>query len=580
MLRRTINPLFSIFSFAMVTATAVSTFGLAGLAPAYAENRVALVIGNSAYRTVSALPNPANDAKTVTEFLSSAGFEVVARADLTQSEMRQAISEFTSKIAAKGADTVALVYYAGHGLQVDGENFLLPIDARIEREADVPFQALRLADVMNALASVPSRMRIVMLDACRNNPFSAINKTTGRGLAIVDAPAGSIVAYSTAPGSEAEDGSGSNSPFTAAFTSVAKDPCLPIELALKQVRVTVNERTGGRQTPWDSSSLTSDFFFFSGCARPKEKLASDDRRGKPAEFWRTQMQGRPVDAAYAIAIGADVPEAYQEFVALYPAAPFGPRVRSLLDRRQEMIAWYAAVSIGSVASFQAFLARYGNSDLAPTARRLLDRARQKPQIAAATPAQEIGARATPASATGGMCPCPPAPGRTGLPATPGAPTPPRDAGIGVVPAAPAITTPPFLVAPPPVVRHPPVVVSPPPAVRHAPAVVSPPPAVRHAPAVVSRPPAVRHTPAVVSPAARSRVKPAAIKTTTRGAHVRKAAIAPVSRRAVAPRAPAVRAHTTVVRRVAAPRAPMVRAVAPRPVFRAPVARGGFGYRRR
>ena len=378
MIRRTIN-----FILAITTATLIFAF-----APVHAENRIALVIGNSSYRSVSALPNPANDAKAVTEFLSSAGFEVVSAIDLTQSDMRQAISEFASKIAAKGPDAVALLFYAGHGLQVDGENFLLPIDARIEREADIPFQAVRLADVMNALASVPSRLRIVMLDACRNNPFSAINKTTGRGLAIVDAPTGSIVAYSTAPGSEAEDGSGANSPFTAAFTSVARDPCLPIELAFKQVRVAVNKRTDGRQTPWDSSSLTSDFAFFPGCATPKERLASDDRRGKTVEFWRKEIQVRSVNAAYEMIIGADVLEAYQEFLALHPAAPFGPRVRALFDRRQEMVAWYGAVSLNSVASFQAFLARYGNSDLAATAVRLLDRARQKPQLAVATPSQE------------------------------------------------------------------------------------------------------------------------------------------------------------------------------------------------
>src|SRR5205085_5559898 len=132
-------------------------------------------------------------------------------------------------------------FYAGHGVQVDGENFLVPVDAHIGREADVPLQAMRLGDVMNALAAVPSKTRIVILDACRNNPFSNINKTAGRGLAIVDAPNGSLVAYSTAPGAEAEDGAGANSPFTAAFTRVATERGLPIELALKRVRLAVNQ---------------------------------------------------------------------------------------------------------------------------------------------------------------------------------------------------------------------------------------------------------------------------------------------------------------------------------------------------
>ena len=151
------------------SATLVPAALLAGcwltLAPALAENRIALVIGNSSYETVSVLPNPANDARAMTELLTSAGFEVVQAPNLTQGGMRQAIGNFAATLAQKGADTVALVFYAGHGLQVDGENFLVPVDARIEREADVPVQAMRLADMMNMLATVPSKTRIVILDA-------------------------------------------------------------------------------------------------------------------------------------------------------------------------------------------------------------------------------------------------------------------------------------------------------------------------------------------------------------------------------------------------------------------------------
>src|SRR5262249_29711875 len=158
--------------------------------------------------------NPANDAKLMTKFLNSAGFQVLQAPDLKQSDMRRTISNFANLVAEKGPDTVALVFYAGHGVQVDGENYLVPVDASIQREADVPLQATRLADVMNALSTVPSKTRIVILDACRNNPFSDINRTSGRGLAIVDAPTGSLVSYSTAPGTEAQDGDGVNSPYT------------------------------------------------------------------------------------------------------------------------------------------------------------------------------------------------------------------------------------------------------------------------------------------------------------------------------------------------------------------------------
>ncbi len=179
--------------------------------PAAAENRLALAIGQSAYRAVTPLPNPASDARAMTQMLGDAGFEVLTASDLSQTEMREKAGEFAAKIAEKGPDTIALIFYAGHGLQVDGENFLVPVDLDPKREADIPLQAVRLNDIINTLTSVPSRMRIVLLDACRNNPFPAINKTVGHGLAIVDAKVtapGTFLSFSTSPGAEAEDGTG------------------------------------------------------------------------------------------------------------------------------------------------------------------------------------------------------------------------------------------------------------------------------------------------------------------------------------------------------------------------------------
>jgi uncharacterized caspase-like protein len=226
-----------------------------GVHAAAAENRMALVIGQSAYRAVTPLPNPANDAKAMTQLLTDAGFDVVTASDLSQNELREKVSDFASRIAAKGPDTVALVFYAGHGIQIDGENFLVPVDVDPKREADVPLQSVRLNDLLNTLTSVPSKMRIVLLDACRNNPFPEISKTAGRGLAIVDAKFGAVgtfLSFSTSPGAEAEDGSGANSPYTTALLATAREPGLSIEDAFKRVRVSVNTTTGGRQTPWES----------------------------------------------------------------------------------------------------------------------------------------------------------------------------------------------------------------------------------------------------------------------------------------------------------------------------------------
>src|ERR1700736_2517229 len=272
---------------------------LLGSHAAFAENRVALVIGQSNYRSVVALPNPANDAKAMSQLLGDAGFEVLSAADLSQSEMREKVSDFAAKVVEKGPDTVALIFYAGHGLQIDGENFLIPVDIDPKREADIPLQAVRLNDILNTLTTVPSRMRILLLDACRNNPFPAINQSAGHGLAIVDAKTGApgtFLSFSTSPGAEAEDGSGADSPYTSALLLAAKEPGLSIEDTFKRVRVSVNKVTEGRQTPWDSSSLTDDFRFFSApsaAARAPKPVGVK----RPVDQWRHELQAKPVEAA-------------------------------------------------------------------------------------------------------------------------------------------------------------------------------------------------------------------------------------------------------------------------------------------
>jgi hypothetical protein len=401
--------------------------GLTGLmlwpAGASAESRIALVVGNSAYKTVTVLPNPANDAKAMSDLLLAAGFEVISRPDLSQSEMRRALRDFAADVALKGPDTVALVYFAGHGLQIEGENYLVPVDAKIERESDVAIEAVRLADVMSALASTPSRTRIVILDACRNNPFSSISKITGRGLAIVDAPTGSIVSYATAPGMEALDGAGDNSPFTTALVEVAKEPNVPIEQALKRIRLSVHKNTEGRQTPWESSSLTSDFSFF-GAPSAKVASAGNTRAetigvaastAKPNGFWRKQLQGRSPQEAFDLVILEDEVDGYEEFLSLYATTAFSPRVRGLLERRREMMTWYTAVTVNTPLAFQAFLDRYPTSDLAPTARKMRDRAQLRAQSANLTrgiPALSNAPAAPPPvipasiPASGPACSCP------------------------------------------------------------------------------------------------------------------------------------------------------------------------------
>lgn len=376
---------------------------------AAAEARLALVIGQSAYRTVPELPNAANDAKGMAELLGNAGFTVTAAPNLSQNDMRQAISDFAGKVSASGADTVALVFYAGHGLQIDGENYLVPVDLDPKREADIPLQGVRLNDLLNTLGALPTRARIFMLDACRNNPFPALSGA-GHGLAIVDTKAGapgSFISYSTSPGAEAEDGSGADSPYTAAALTVAKQPNVPIEEVFKRIRIAVAQSTDGRQIPWESSSLTTDFKFFgeSSSQQPPapgaNAMALASATGT-VEDWRKDLQGKDAKAAYELVIADDTVPAYQAYIELYAQASYTPRLRTVLERRRQMLAWDRAVAINTRASFEAYLANWDNSDLAATARRLLLRVQNRnyalPVAAAAVPVAVAMAPTCPCSA--------------------------------------------------------------------------------------------------------------------------------------------------------------------------------------
>ncbi|WP_234679951.1 caspase family protein [Bradyrhizobium monzae] len=394
----------------------VLAFGLLALSElmtptqAAAEARLALVIGQSAYRTVPALPNASNDANGMAELLGNAGFMVTAAPNLSQSEMRQAISDFADKVSASGADTVALVFYAGHGLQIDGENYLVPVDLDPKREADIPLQGVRLNDLLNTLGALPTRARIFMLDACRNNPFPALSGA-GHGLAIVDTKAGapgSFISYSTSPGAEAEDGSGADSPYTTAALTVAKQPNIPIEEVFKRIRISVAQSTDGRQIPWESSSLTTDFKFFGGDSSSGQPpapganamaLASTTRS---VEDWRKDLQGKDAKAAYQLVIADDTVPAYQAYIELYAQDAQTPRLRTVLERRRQMLAWDRAVAINTRASYEAYLANWDNSDLAATARRLLLRVQNRnyvlPVVAAAVPVAVAMAPTCPCSA--------------------------------------------------------------------------------------------------------------------------------------------------------------------------------------
>ncbi len=253
----------------------------AATALAQAPARVALVVGNAGYKDAP-LANPLNDARDMGKVLEAAGFTVIRRENASLKELHLALREFGDKL---GRNSTGLFYFAGHGVQVRGRNYLLPVDADIAREDEVAFNALDLAAVLEKMESARSHTNIVILDACRNNPYPNRFKLSVPGLAQVDAPAGSIIAYATAPGSTAADGAGKNGLYTQYLVDQIARPGLQIEEVFKAVRAGVRRDSQGKQVPWESTSLETEFTFkpavvvatAAPAARPEASKASPPR---------------------------------------------------------------------------------------------------------------------------------------------------------------------------------------------------------------------------------------------------------------------------------------------------------------
>lgn len=248
--------------------------------PALAQRRTALLIGNSSYSS-SPLRNPVNDATDMAAKLQKLGFDVLLKTNVGRKEMEEAIMRFGRELRQGG---IGLFYFAGHGMQVEGRNYLIPVDARIETESDVRFESVDAGRVLGKMDDAGNDMNIVILDACRDNPFARSFRSAAQGLARMDAPKGSIIAYATAPGAVAADGQDRNGIYTHHLLAHIETPGLSIEKFFKNVRIGVIGETQDKQVPWESSSLTGDFFFFPGAnqAGPVKSPASAAAKAKPS----------------------------------------------------------------------------------------------------------------------------------------------------------------------------------------------------------------------------------------------------------------------------------------------------------
>jgi hypothetical protein len=301
----------------VLIVAAVSILVVAGSAGAQAtreEPRIALVIGNSSYREVP-LRNPVNDVRAMAKTLRELGFTVLAHENANKRTMETAIIEFGRRLAEGG---VGFFYYAGHGLQVRGHNYLVPIDAEIDSEAITRVAAVDVDLLLEQMAEAKNRVNIVILDACRNNPFERRLRGASRGLAAVDAARGTLVAYATAPGSVAADGDGANGLYTEELLQALRVPGLKVEEVFKRVRVGVAERSKGAQTPWESSSLTGDLVVnvtvnVTTAAVPAPAPSAD----REALFWSSIKDGTD-------------PAGFEAYLKQYPSGTFAALARQRL----------------------------------------------------------------------------------------------------------------------------------------------------------------------------------------------------------------------------------------------------------
>ncbi|WP_428688060.1 LIC10280 family protein [Roseibium sp.] len=259
-----------------VLAVLFLTWALSGMGAVHAaEPRTALVIGNADY-SFAPLANSVNDAVAIAKALNKAGFDVILQTDASRDAMTKAIRDFGDKLKATGG--VGMFYYAGHGVQIKGENYLLPVSGDLPDEAAVKRQAITLSEAVEVMSGAHNGLNIVVLDACRNNPLTG----STRGLTRIDSSARLFVSYSTSPGGVALDGEGSNSPYTKHLASAIETPALNLEQTFKRTLKGVFQETDGQQTPWISSSFFGDFTFVpqAGDTASTTKVAAVSSLGK------------------------------------------------------------------------------------------------------------------------------------------------------------------------------------------------------------------------------------------------------------------------------------------------------------
>jgi len=308
--------------------------------PANAERRVAFVVGNGAYQHATQLPNPSIDAKAMAALLRNVGFDVIEGTDLGREGMAARLGEFAAK--TQGAD-VALFFYAGHGIAVNGKNYLIPVDAELNSELDIKLGAAIDIEVTLDQTMADAKVKLVFLDACRDNPFADKIRSAARtrsvtvssGLAEMRSSEGTLIAFATGPGQKALDGrQGENSPFTRALLKNLAEPGVEIRHALTKVRAEVSEETGKRQLPWENTNLTGFFYMNQAAAAPGAAAAGAPGTAVASPATPTNASNDIELEFWRSARSSDKPEEYSAYLTRFPNGNFAGLARARIAALQ------------------------------------------------------------------------------------------------------------------------------------------------------------------------------------------------------------------------------------------------------
>ena len=284
--------------------------------------KIALVIGNGQYKQ-SPLKNPANDAKGMADALNSLGFEVTVRLDAGKAAMQTAIDAYVTQLVSRKC--VGLFYFAGHGIQINWKNYLLPADAEVRSNADVETSGVEVNKIIEGLNKAGNALNLIILDACRDAPFGEAKKPDQKGLSQMDAPRSTLLAYATAPGNVASDGEGTNGLYTENLLREIRAPEAKVEDVFKRVRLSVRRKSNGAQIPWESTSLEDDFYFV-----PPASLAPPSDREKERRFTEELKLWEKIENATAA-------EPFEDYLKRYPSGNFSELAQFRLDRNLAML---------------------------------------------------------------------------------------------------------------------------------------------------------------------------------------------------------------------------------------------------